>query len=99
MRYPVSRVIVQRLCDDREDLVPYLNRIIDSLERHGGLYQAKLAEVVPVDVIEELDDWLKGHGASVNRVEGVQIPSCEGLEAGLELLERIFAEDLDKLAR
>jgi len=99
MKYPVSRVIVQRLCDDREDLVPYLNRIIDSLERHGGLYQAKLAEVVPVDVIEELNDWLKGHRTSVNRVEGVQTPSCEGLEAGLELLERIFSEDFDKLAR
>jgi hypothetical protein len=99
VRYPVSRAIVQRLCDDREDLVPYLNRIIDSLERHGGLYQAKLAEVVPVDVIEELNDWLKGYCASVNRGEGAQTASCEGLEAGLELLERIFAEDFDKLTR
>ena len=99
MRYPVSRAIVQRLCDDREDLVPYLNRIIDSLERHGGLYQAKLAEVVPVDVIVELNGWLKGYRPSVNRGEGAQTASCEGLEAGLELLERIFSEDFEELAR
>jgi hypothetical protein len=96
MQYPVSRVIVQRLCDDREDLVPYLNRIIDSLERHGGLYQAKLAEVVPLDVIEELNDWLKSHWRCNNAERGEQTVSSKGLEAGLELLERIFPECVDE---
>jgi hypothetical protein len=96
MQYPVSRVIVQRLCDDREDLVPYLNRIIDSLERHGGLYQAKLAEVVPLDVIEELNDWLKSHWRSDNAEPAAQTASSKGLEAGLELLERIFPECVDE---
>jgi len=99
MQYPVSRVIVQRLCDDREDLVPYLNRIIDSLERHGGLYQAKLAEVVPLDVIEELNDWLNSHRRSNNAAQAAQTVSSEGLEAGLELLERIFPECVDELVR
>ncbi len=99
MQYPISRVIVQRLCDDREDLVPYLNRIIDSLERHGGLYQAKLAEVVPLDVIDELHDWLKSHWASTNAKQGVQTPPFAGLEAGLELLERIFPEYVDERVR
>jgi hypothetical protein len=97
VQYPVSRVIVQRLCDDREDLVPYLNRIIDSLERHGGLYEAKLAEVVPVDVIDELNDWLKAHCRSTN-ADQMADPS-RGLEAGLELLERIFPEYVNELVR
>ena len=52
---------MQRLCDDRADLVPYLSRVIDSLERHGGWYHAELAQVVPVDVIEGLNDWVKSH--------------------------------------
>lgn len=95
MQYPVSRVIVQRLCDDREDLVPYLNRIIDSLERHGGLYQAKLAEVVPLDVIDELNDWLKSHWRS-NNAQGAQTAPSKDLAAGLELLERIFPECVDE---
>ena len=90
MQYPVSRVVVQRLCDERADLVPYLTRIIDSLERHGGLYSAKLAEQLPIDIIEELNDWLKGHRDSANGNDGVQTAGSESLEAGLELLERIF---------
>jgi hypothetical protein len=97
MEYSVSRVVVQRLCDERADLVPYLTRIVESLERHGGLYSAKLAELVPVDVIEELNDWLKGHRRSVSRKEGLQAASSEGLEAGLELLQRIFPEHVDEL--
>ena len=92
MEYPVSRVVVQRLCDERADLVPYLTRIVESLERHGGLYSAKLAELVPVDVIEELNNWLKGHRGSVTREEGMQTAASESLEAGLELLQRIFPE-------
>ena len=39
MEYPVSRAIVQRICDERDELVPYLTRLIDNMERHGGLYQ------------------------------------------------------------
>jgi hypothetical protein len=92
MQYPVSRVFVQRLCDERADLVPYLTRIVDSLERHGGLYSAKLAESLPVDVIEELNNWLKSHQETVNREERVQTDSSENLEVGLELLQRIFPE-------
>jgi hypothetical protein len=97
MQYPVSRVVVQRLCDERADLVPYLTRIVESLELHGGLYSAKLAESVPIDVIEELDDWLKGHRR--NREEGMQIASSEGLDAGLELLQRIFPEYVEELVQ
>jgi hypothetical protein len=92
MEYPVSRVVVQRLCDERADLVPYLTRIVDSLERHGGLYSAKLAELVPLDVIEELNDWLKGHRCGVNRTKRMQTAEAESLEVGLELLQRIFPE-------
>jgi hypothetical protein len=99
MQYPVSRVVVQRLCDERADLVPYLTRIVDSLERHGGLYSAKLAELVPPDVIAELNDWLKSHRETVNREERVQTDSSESLEAGLELLQRIFPECADELVR
>ncbi|MGH7844982.1 MAG: hypothetical protein ACREQW_07415 [Candidatus Binatia bacterium] len=94
MEYPVSRIIVQRLCDERADLVPYLTRIVDSLECHGGLYSAKLAESVPIDVIEELNDWLKSHWGSTNAERGAQTVSSKGLEAALELLERIFPERL-----
>ncbi|HEV8712047.1 MAG TPA: hypothetical protein VGX03_04370, partial [Candidatus Binatia bacterium] len=91
--------VVQRLCDERADLVPYLTRIVDSLERHGGLYSAKLAESVPVDVIEELNDWLKGHRRNSNAEPGAQNDPCEGLEAALEVLERIFPEYADELTR
>jgi hypothetical protein len=92
MQYPVSRVVVQRLCDERADLVPYLTRIVDSLERHGGLYSAKLAELLPGDVIEELNDWLKSHWESVSREDQMQTAPSDSLEAGLELLQRIFPE-------
>jgi hypothetical protein len=99
MEYPVSRVVVQRLCDERADLVPYLTRIVDSLERNGGLYSAKLAEVLPGDVIEELNNWLMGHCEAANKQERVQTDSAEGLEAGLEVLERIFPEHADERVR
>ena len=99
MEYPVSRVVVQRLCDERADLVPYLTRIVDSLERHGGLYSAKLAELLPVDVIEELNNWLEGHWRNTNAELGAQHDPCETLEAGLEVLERIFPEHADELVR
>jgi hypothetical protein len=99
MEYPVSRVVVQRLCDERADLVPYLTRIVDSLERHGGLYSERLAELVPVDVIEELNNWLKGHRRNSNAEPGAQNDPGEGLEAGLEVLERIFPEYADELTR
>ena len=99
MEYPVSRVVVQRLCDERADLVPYLTRIVDSLERHGGLYSAKLAELLPVDVIEELNNWLKGHWRNTNAEPCARNEPCEALEAGLEVLERIFPEHADELIR
>ena len=99
MQYPISRVVVQRLCDERADLVPYLTRIVDSLERHGGFYSAKLAELLPGDVIEELNDWLKSHWEAANRQERVRTDSAEGLEAGLEVLERIFPEHADERVR
>jgi hypothetical protein len=99
MEYPVSRVVVQRLCDERADLVPYLTRIVDSLERHGGLYSAKLAELLPVDVIEELNNWLKSHWRNTNAEPGARNDPCEALEAGLEVLERIFPEHADELIR
>ena|SRR5919109_3002190 len=98
MQYPISRVVVQRLCDERADLVPYLTRIVDSLERHGGFYSAKLAELLPGDVIEELNDWLKGHWRKTNP-EPAQNDPCEALEAGLEVLERIFPEHADERVR
>ena len=90
MQYAVSRVIVQRLCDDRADLVPYLSRIIDSLEGHLGLYHAKLAEVVPVDVIEELHEWLRScaQDPQVERMENMA--ASDQLEADLAFLEQIF---------
>jgi hypothetical protein len=99
MEYSVSRVVVQRLCDERADLVPYLTRIVESLERHGGLYSTMLAESVPVDVIEELNAWLKGHWRKTNAEPGAQNDACEALEAGLEVLERIFPEHADELVR
>jgi hypothetical protein len=99
MEYPVSRVVVQRLCDERADLVPYLTRIVDSLERHGGLYSAKLAELVPIEVIAELNDWLKSHRDSVSREDQMQTAPSDSLEAGLELLQRIFPECADELVR
>ena len=86
MEYAVSRVVVQRLCDERDELVPYLPRVIDSLERHRGLYHDKLAEVVPLDVVEDLQQWL----ASSAHYMGQAMP--KRMEANLELLERIFLE-------
>lgn len=88
MEYPVSREVVQSLCNELTDLVPYLTRIIESLERHCGLYSARLAEVVPVDVIEELDQWLKGHLGNMRLERGTRV--AQGLDVELELLERIF---------
>jgi len=92
MQYAVSRVIVQRVCDDRADLVPYLSRIIDSLERHRGLHYAKLAEVVPVDVIEELHEWLRNcaQDPQVERTENMA--ATDRLDADLVFLEQIFVE-------
>ncbi len=98
MEYPVSRAFVQRVCDERDDLVPYLTRLIDNMERHGGLYEASLAEVVPADVIEELTHWLQGH----RKIQGTPAPSDgepQGLQAGLEDLERLFPEYVEELLR
>jgi hypothetical protein len=99
MQYPISRVVVQRLCDERADLVPYLTRIVDSLERHGGLYSAKLAELLPDDVIEELHNWLMSHERNRTAAPGAPNDPCEALEAELEVLERIFPEHADEDVR
>ena len=99
MEYPVSRVVVQRLCDERADLVPYLTRIVESLERHGGLYSAKLAEFLPVEVIVEIDGWLKGHRERIDRSDLSPTDSSAGLDVGLELLARMFPEYVDEFFR
>jgi hypothetical protein len=99
MEYPVSRVVVQRLCDERAELVPYLSRIVESLERHSGFYAAKLAELLPVEVIEELHDWLKGHRGQVGGRESLPIDSPEELAVGLEILARMFPEYADEFFR
>ena len=99
MEYPVSRAIVQRICDEREELVPYLTRVIDSMEHHGGLYQTTLAEVVPVDVIEELAEWLRGHVRQVRGEQAVPDGQSQELQAGLEDLERLFPEHVEELLR
>ena len=98
MQYLVSRAIVQRLCDDRADLVPYLSRIVDSLESNGGLYQAKLAEVLPPDVIDELHQWLI-QLAQTNQSQPVPPSSGTGpMAADLSCLARIFSAPDDGLA-
>ena len=97
MEYPVSRAIVQRICDERDELVPYLTRLIDSMERQGGLYQTALAEVVPVDVIEELAEWLRGHRLKAHGAVPDDEP--QELQAGLADLERLFPEYVDELLR
>ena len=76
-------------------LVPYLVRIIDSLERHGGLYQAKLAEVMPESVVEEIEDWLKSHLADAGEELRSEVLRPQGIEARLVHLERIFPERAD----
>lgn len=98
MEYPVSRAIVQRICDERDDLVPYLTRLIDNMERNGGLYEAALAEVVPTDVIEELVEWIQGHEVLVPGGPSPDSGSRE-LRAGLEDLERLFPEYVEELLR
>lgn len=84
MEYAVSREFVQRVCDERAELVPYLQWVIDSLETHDGLYQEKLAERVPLDVIRELDHWMRGseHYAKAS--------PPDRMEADRRLLERMF---------
>ncbi len=99
MEYPVSRAIVQRICDERDELVPYLARLIDSMERHGGLYQTALLEVVPHDVIEELAGWLQGHMRQVQDAPGAPDGQPQELQAGLEELERLFPEYVEELLR
>ena len=88
MEHPVSRAVVQRICDERPALVPYLVRVIDSLERHGGLYQEKLAEVMPPDVVRELNEAGRGRRPRA-------APSG-GIAAELSLLERLFPESRDE---
>ena len=99
MQYAVSRVIVQRLCDDRAELVPYLTRVIDSLERHGGLYHAELAKVVPVDVIEELNEWLSNCAKGLPADQLANRAIADRMEADLEFLEHLFCEPNDRLNR
>jgi len=98
MQYAVSRIIVQRLCDDRADLVPYLTRVIDSLERHGGLYHAQLAKVVPVDVIEELYEWLSNCAQGRQADQMANRAVSDRMEADLPFLERLFSEPNDRLS-
>ena len=99
MEYPVSRVVVQSLCDELTEIVPYMNRVIDSLERHGGLYAPRLAEVVPEDVVDEIGGWLHDH-IQESRMKSASdaIPEA-GPDASLELLERLFPRYVDELAR
>lgn len=99
MEYRVSRVVVQRLCDERADLVPYLTRIVESLERHDGLYATKLAELLPIEVIEELTGWLQGHRRHASGGESLPADSSEGLAVGLEHLTRLFPECVDEVFR
>ncbi|MDE2838194.1 MAG: hypothetical protein OXL97_11925 [Chloroflexota bacterium] len=99
MEYPVSRAIVQRICDERDDLVPYLTRLIDNMERHGGLYETTLAEVVPIDVIEELAEWLQGHETSAQGAPPPPHGGSRELRAGLQDLERLFPEYVEELLR
>jgi len=99
MRYPICRVIVQHPCDQRDDLVHYHDGIIVSLDRRGALYHSKLAEVVPVEVIEAGNDCLKSYPGSSNTDQAAQPDLPRGLAAGLDLLERIYAEEIDELVR
>ena len=96
MEHPVSRAVVQRICDERADLVSYLVRVIDSLERHGGLYQEKLAEVMPSDVISELNEWLERHLNEAGRGRKPGATRAGGIAADISLLERIFPESRDE---
>ena len=89
---PISRAVVQRICDERADLVPYLVQVIDSLERYGGLYQEKLLEVMPPGVVSELSEWLQSHLNEAGRGRRPRAASSGGIAAGLSLLERIFPE-------
>ena len=98
MEYPVSRVIVSRLSSEKAELVPYLVNLIDSLERHGGLYHTKLAEVLPVDVIKELDQWLRIYSGNEVLEQRAQVAESPGLNVDLELLARIFTEYADEFA-
>jgi hypothetical protein len=84
VEYAVSREIVQRVCDERADLVPYLQLVIDSLETHRGLYQEKLANRLPLDVISELDRWMRGSE------DYAKVSPSDRMEADLQLLERMF---------
>ena len=99
MEYSVSRVIVSRISSEKADLVPYLVNLIESLERHGGLYYAKLAEVVPASVVEELDQWLRIYSGNEILDQRARASESQGLEVDLELLERIFAGYGDEFAR
>lgn len=98
MEYPVSRAIVQRICDERDDLVPYLARLIDSMEHHGGLYGTALAKVVPSDVVEELTEWIQSHRL-VRGAPTALDGEPQELQAGLEDLERLFPEYIEELLR
>lgn len=96
MEHRVSRVIVQRICDEREELVPYLANVIDSLERHDGLYYARLAEVVPASVAEEFEEWVRGHLGAAGLEGSAHAADSERMAVKRELLERVFTEDADQ---
>ena len=98
MEHPVSRVIVSRISSEKAELVPYLVNLIDSLERHGGFYHTKLAEVLPVDVIKELDQWLRIYSGNAVLDQRAQAAESPGLNVDLELLEHIFTEYADEFA-
>ena len=99
MEHAVSRVIVQRICDEREELVPYLADVIDSLERNGGLYYAKLAEVVPPDVAEEFEGWVRSHLGDPDLARAARVAGSERIAVDRALLERMFPEHADERAR
>lgn len=88
--------MVQRICDERAGLVPYLVQVIDSLERHGGFYQEKLAEMMPSDVVSELSEWLGRHLNEAGQRRRPRATRAGGIAADISLLERIFPEFRDE---
>ncbi len=99
MEHAISRVVVQRICDEQSELVPYLTRIIDSLERHGGLYHGTLGEFMPDSVVKEIEYWLTRHLDYAGEELRSEVLRPDGIGAGLRHLERIFPERADDAPR
>jgi len=69
---------------------------VKKCEMHGGLYRAKLAEVVPVDVIEESHEWLSNCAQDLQAVPMANMAAPDRMAADLAFLERIFIERNDR---